>query len=86
MTLNIHAILHRQMIGLASNWYPDWGHSETCRNDGAEPVYMVDSLSYITRTKEECCAKVRILLQISGQENAFHGTKIQDLSHCFNFP
>ncbi|KAL7465898.1 hypothetical protein ACHAXS_006201 [Conticribra weissflogii] len=45
------------MIGLASNWYPDWGHSETCRNDGAEPVYMVDSPSYITLTKEECCAK-----------------------------
>ncbi len=65
VTLNIHAILHRQMIGLASNWYPDWGHSETCRNDGAEPVYMVDSPSYITLTKEECCAKVCSLLVFS---------------------
>mmetsp|Transcript_5109 Transcript_5109/g.10291 ORF Transcript_5109/g.10291 Transcript_5109/m.10291 type:complete len:363 (-) Transcript_5109:379-1467(-) len=44
-------------IGLASNWYPDWGHSETCRNDGAEPVYMADSPSFITLTKEDCCAK-----------------------------
>jgi len=33
-------------------WYPDWGMSNNCLNDGREPSWME---AYLTDTKEECC-------------------------------
>mmetsp|Transcript_12468 Transcript_12468/g.23501 ORF Transcript_12468/g.23501 Transcript_12468/m.23501 type:complete len:214 (+) Transcript_12468:132-773(+) len=41
----------------SSNWYPDWGNSESCTNDGGEPSYMRNNSTYITSSKEECCNK-----------------------------
>ncbi len=43
-----------------SSWYPDWGKSESCKNDGGEPSYMKNDPLYTTNSKEECCDKVSI--------------------------
>ncbi len=40
------------------NWYPDWGNTETCRNDGKEPSYMSNNPTFITNSKEDCCNNV----------------------------
>lgn len=45
----------------SSNWYPDWGNSESCANDGGEPSYMQNNPTYVTSSKEECCNKVSMI-------------------------
>jgi len=45
------------IIGLSPNFYPDWGNSETCKNDGGEPAYMTNNPSYFSSSMEECCER-----------------------------
>ena len=37
-------------------FYPDWGKTNTCVNDGLEPPYMKEKSEYLFSNKKDCCA------------------------------
>lgn len=44
------------ILALISKWYPDWnGRSDTCKNDGKEPMYMKIFGTYYEKSVEACC-------------------------------
>jgi len=46
------------ILALISKWYPDWkGQSDTCKNDGNEPIYMKLSGSYYENSLDDCCKR-----------------------------
>ena len=46
------------ILGLLTNWYPDWVRGGYCVNDGNEPLYMsLNPTAWLYSTRAECCGR-----------------------------